>query len=169
VKTSGSRISVYAALSAQADPPPDPRVERLRRREKLYFWARVLGILVLGVAGGAALWAGIELLNPGLIGATFGCETAAAALACSLRGRLRCASPLRAIHDLADAMPGITRVERVLTLRDGSDCRLVALGLRSESNMTRHELVVTAERLRRAIRLTQPHVERVVMAVHVER
>jgi zinc transporter family protein len=169
VNSPGSRISVYAALTAQAIPRPLPDSDAAARARNLYFWARLLCILFLAMAGVIALYEGIARPNLGLVGGAIGFETASLALASTLRAQLPRAVAVRSIRDCADAMPGVTQVERVLTMRVGGDRLMVALGLRFESDLTRREIFATAERLKRAIRRAHPHVERVFMAVHGDR
>jgi divalent metal cation (Fe/Co/Zn/Cd) transporter len=159
---------VYAALAAQAEPAAaGERPRSLSRFDGLYFWGRIIGILVLAMIGVLCLADGIEELNLVIAGAGIGFEMASLALASSLQ--LPGGSAVRSIRECADAMPGVTQVERVLTMRLGRERMLVALGLRFEPAMSRREVMVTAERLKRAIRRAHPYVERVFMAVHGER
>ncbi|HXZ84325.1 MAG TPA: hypothetical protein VEI82_02440 [Myxococcota bacterium] len=163
----GSRVSLYAALTAQANPSPGAHEPALWGSASLYFFPRVVGILVLAMAGVLALYEGLEQLQPALLGAALGFEGASLALAALLpQPRV---SALRSIRDCADAMPGVTRVERVLTMRLGRGRWLVALGVHFHPGLTPREALVTAERLKRAIRRAHPYVERVFVTAHGKR
>lgn len=158
---------MYAALAAQLDPAPGERERALSRVRALYFWGRIVCILLLAMVGVLCLAEGIEELNLVIAGAGIGFEMASLSLASTLQQSG--GSAVRSIRACADAMPGVNQVERVLTMRLGRERVLVALGVRFEPAMSRREVMVTAERLKGAIRRAHPYVERVFMAVYGER
>ena len=169
MKSPGSRISVYAALAARALPQPLSDSEAAARVKNLYFWVRLVCILFLAMAGVIVLQEALAQTSPVLAGGAVGFECASLALAASLRERPPRTVAVRTIRDCADATPGVEQVERVLTLRLGRDRFAVALGLRFHPELTRREILVTGERVKRAILRAHPQVERVFMAVHGER
>jgi len=137
--------------------------DALSHGQALYFWGRILGILLLAMAGVLCLGEGIDELSLGLGSAGLGFELASLGLAWGLQTP---SERVPSIRDCADAMRGVSEVERVLTVRLGRERLLVGLGLRFEPAMSRREMIVTAARIQRAIRRAHPQVERVFMAVH---
>jgi len=138
-------------------------LEKLSRGQTLYFWGRIAGILLLAMAGVLCLGEGIDELSPALGGAGAAFELASLALAWTLQPPV---PTVPSIRECADAMAGVSQVERVLTVRLGRERVLVALGLRFEPALSRREMIATAAQIQRAIRRAHPQVERVFMAVH---